>query len=143
MNTIKTEVKILLVEDNEGDIILTKEALKEGRIKNQVWVAMDGQEALDLLNTAASLPDLILLDINLPKMSGLEVLGAIKKDDRLKMIPVIMLSTSETENDVLNSYANHASCFITKPVDYNRFMDIVRTIDDFWISIVRLPQNNK
>lgn len=143
MNTIKTEVKILLVEDNEGDIILTKEALKEGRIKNQVWVAMDGQEALDLLNTAASLPDLILLDINLPKMSGLEVLGAIKKDDRLKMIPVIMLSTSETENDVLNSYANHASCFITKPVDYNRFMDVVRTIDDFWISIVRLPQNNK
>lgn len=143
MNTIKTEVKILLVEDNEGDIILTKEALKEGRIKNQVWLAMDGQEALDLLNTAASLPDLILLDINLPKMSGLEVLGAIKKDDRLKMIPVIMLSTSETENDVLNSYANHASCFITKPVDYNRFMDVVRTIDDFWISIVRLPQNNK
>lgn len=143
MNTIKTEVKILLVEDNEGDIILTKEALKEGRIKNQVWVAMDGQEALDLLNTAASLPDLILLDINLPKMSGLEVLGAIKKDDRLKMIPVIMLSTSETEHDVLNSYANHASCFITKPVDYNRFMDVVRTIDDFWISIVRLPQNNK
>lgn len=143
MNTIKTEVKILLVEDNEGDIILTKEALKEGRIKNQVWLAMDGQEALDLLNTAASLPDLILLDINLPKMSGLEVLGAIKKDDRLKMIPVIMLSTSETENDVLNSYANHASCFITKPVDYNRFMDVVRTIDNFWISVVRLPNNNK
>jgi len=143
MNITKTEVKILLVEDNEGDIILTKEALKEGRLKNQVWVAMDGQEALDMLNTASSLPDLILLDINLPKISGLEVLGAIKKDDRLKMIPVIMLSTSETENDILNSYANHASCFITKPVDYNRFMDVVRTIDDFWISIVRLPNNNK
>lgn len=142
MNITKTEVKILLVEDNEGDIILTKEALKEGRIKNQVWVAMDGQEALDMLNTAASLPDLILLDINLPKISGLEVLGAIKKDDRLKMIPVIMLSTSETENDILNSYANHASCFIIKPVDYNRFMDVVRTIDDFWISVVRLPNNN-
>lgn len=134
------EIKILLVEDNEGDIILTREALKDGRIKNEVSVAQDGQEALDILHAAESLPDIILLDINLPKVNGLEVLAEIKKDDRLKMIPVIMLSTSSAESDIINSYANYASCFITKPVDYNRFIEVVRTIEDFWISIVKLPQ---
>ncbi|WP_276503191.1 response regulator [Terrimonas pollutisoli] len=137
------EIKILLVEDNEGDIILTREALLEGKIKNEVSVAMDGQEALDMLQSATSLPDLVLLDINLPKMNGLEVLAAIKKDDRLKMIPVIMLSTSASERDIKDSYSNHASCFITKPVDYNRFMEVVRTIEDFWITVVRLPNNIK
>lgn len=137
------EVKILLVEDNEGDIILTKEALLEGKLKNEVSVAIDGQEALDLLRSSTSLPDLILLDINLPKMNGLEVLAAIKKDDRLKMIPVIMLSTSAAESDIKDSYANHASCFITKPVDYNRFIEVIRTIEDFWITVVHLPNNIK
>lgn len=135
------ELNILLVEDNEGDIILTKEALKEGRIKNKILIATDGQEALDMLTIAKSLPDLILMDINLPKLSGLEVLAAVKKDVRLKMIPVIMLSTSDAESDILNSYNNYASCFITKPADYNRFIKVVRTIEDFWISIVRLPQS--
>lgn len=134
------EVHILLVEDNEGDIILTKEALKEARIKNRISVAMDGQEALDFLDAAGPLPDLILLDINLPKVSGLEVLAIIKADKKLKMIPVIMLSTSSSEEDVLNSYSNHANCFIIKPVDLPRFMDVVKTIEDFWISIVKLPQ---
>lgn len=140
----KTEVSILLVEDNEGDIILTKEALKEGKLQNNVQLAMDGQEALDILHDRNNpLPDLILLDINLPKLNGLEVLTAIKSDSRLKLIPVIMLSTSGAECDVLNSYFNHASCFITKPVDYNRFMEVVRTIEDFWISIVRLPKKER
>ncbi|MEO5563330.1 MAG: response regulator [Chitinophagaceae bacterium] len=135
-----TEIEILLVEDNEGDIVLTREALKEGRIKNKISVAKDGQEALNMLAAATSLPDLILLDINLPKISGLEVLMNIKKDDRLRSIPVIMLSTSEEQNDILTSYSNYANCFITKPVDFNRFMDVVRSIEDFWISIVKLPQ---
>lgn len=135
------EVQILLVEDNEGDVILTMEALKEGKIKNQITVASDGREALDLLYSTSSLPDLILLDINLPRVNGLEVLATIKKDERLKRIPVIMLSTSTAETDIVNSYANHASCFITKPMEYSRFIDVVRTIEEFWISIVKLPKN--
>jgi two-component system, chemotaxis family, response regulator Rcp1 len=134
------QVQILLIEDNEGDVILTMEALKEGRIKNKIDVANDGQAALDYLSSAVNLPDLILLDINLPKLNGLEVLAAIKTDERLRTIPVIMLSTSGAETDILTSYNNHANCFITKPVDFNRFMDVVRTIEDFWISIVKLPK---
>lgn len=136
------EVHILLIDDNDGDIVLTKEALKEARIRNRISVAMDGQEALEFLNTCApaDLPDMILLDINLPKVDGLEVLSSIKQDDRLKMIPVIMLTTSSAQKDILTSYTNYANCFITKPVDLNRFMEVVRTIEDFWISIVKLPQ---
>lgn len=133
------EVKILLIEDNEGDILLTMEALKEAKIKNEICVARDGQEALDILNGPA-LPDLILLDINLPKIDGLEVLAIIKKDDRLKKIPVIILSTSSAESDILTSYNNYANCFITKPVDLIKFIEVVKTIEDFWISIVKLPQ---
>jgi chemotaxis family two-component system response regulator Rcp1 len=136
------EVQILLVEDNEGDIILTREALKEARIKNQLSIATDGQQALDVLNAADCLPDLILLDINLPKIDGLEVLSIIKNDDRLKMIPIIMLTTSSAEKDILECYKNYASCFITKPVDLPMFMDVVKKIENFWISIVRLPQKN-
>ena len=134
------EIKILLVEDNEGDIVLTQEALKDGRIKNNIIIARDGVEALALLDSGESLPDLILLDINLPKLNGLEVLTAIKTDLRLKTIPVIMLSTSDEQNDILTSYYNYANCFITKPVDFNRFIDVVRTIETFWISIVKLPK---
>jgi two-component system, chemotaxis family, response regulator Rcp1 len=134
-----TEIKILLVEDNEGDIILTQEALKDGKIKNHIIIARDGIEALSLLDSAHPLPDLILLDINLPKLNGLEVLTAIKTDPRLKFIPVIMLSTSDEQNDILTSYNNYANCFITKPVGFNRFIEVVRTIEAFWISIVKLP----
>jgi chemotaxis family two-component system response regulator Rcp1 len=134
------EVQILLVEDNDGDIILTQEALKEGKIKNQIIVARDGQEALDMLYAATVLPDLILLDINLPKINGFEVLMAIKTDERLKAIPVIMLSTSGAETDILTSYNNYANCFITKPVDFLRFMDVVRSIENFWVSLVKLPK---
>jgi two-component system, chemotaxis family, response regulator Rcp1 len=134
------EVNILLVEDNEGDIILTKEALKEAKIKNEISVAMDGQEALAILQSGNTLPDLIILDINLPKCNGLELLNIIKADEKLKRIPVIMLSTSCAEEDIMNSYAGHANCYITKPVDLARFMEVVKSIESFWISIVRLPQ---
>lgn len=134
------EVQILLVEDNDGDIILTKEALKEGKIKNQISVARDGEEAINMLNATTNLPDLILLDINLPKVNGFEVLNAIKTNDRLKAIPVIMLSTSGADKDVLTSYNNYANCFITKPVDFTRFMEVVRTIENFWVSLVKLPR---
>jgi CheY-like chemotaxis protein len=135
-----TEIQILLVEDNEGDIVLTQEALKDGKIKNNITIARDGQEALDWLDSGVPLPDLILLDINLPKLNGLEVLTSIKTEPRLKSIPVIMLSTSDEQNDIMSSYNNYANCFITKPVDFNRFIDVVRTIETFWISIVKLPK---
>jgi len=133
-------VHILLVEDNEGDIILTREALKEGKIKNEISVARDGEEALAFLKEASLLPDLVLLDINLPRMNGLELLTIIKQDDDLKKIPVIMLTTSVSEKDIFESYTNYANCFISKPVNLPQFMDVVKTIEDFWISIVRLPQ---
>ena len=133
-------VHILLVEDNEGDIILTREALKEGKIKNEISVARDGEEALAFLKEAALLPDLVLLDINLPRMNGLELLTIIKQDEDLKKIPVIMLTTSVSEKDIFESYTNYANCFISKPVNLPQFMDVVKTIEDFWVSIVRLPQ---
>jgi two-component system, chemotaxis family, response regulator Rcp1 len=135
-------IHILLVEDNEGDIILTLEALKDARIRNHVSVARDGEEALALLQEGNDLPDLVLLDINLPKIDGLEVLTTIKDDERLKAIPVIMLTTSENRKDITYSYAHHANCFITKPVDLSCFMNVIRTIENFWITIVKLPKTN-
>lgn len=136
-------VNILLVEDNEGDIVLTLEALSDAKIKNQVTVVRDGAEALDYLEerkpTPQLLPDLILLDINLPKIDGKEVLQTIKNDHSLKKIPVVMLTTSSSELDITESYNYHANCFITKPVDINKFFNVVRIIEDFWITIVKLP----
>lgn len=137
-------VHILLVEDNEGDILLTKEALLDAKIKNRITVRRDGQEAIDylnetLLNPEELTPDLILLDINLPKMDGKEVLSYIKNTPNLKKIPVVMLTTSSSEMDVVNSYNNYANCFITKPVDLDKFFDVVKMIEDFWITIVKLP----
>jgi two-component system, chemotaxis family, response regulator Rcp1 len=140
-------VNILLVEDNEGDIVLTKEAFMEAKLKNEIAVVKDGEQALDYLHRRELyendnkwiLPDLILLDINLPKISGLEVLSEIKRHQHLKRIPVIMLTTSESETDILASYQHHANCYITKPVDLARFLEVVRTIENFWISIVKLP----
>lgn len=134
------EVHILLVEDNEGDIILTTEALKDANIRNEVSVAMDGEQALRMLHDATELPDLILLDINLPRLSGLEVLISIKNDERLKDIPVIMLTTSSAEKDILTSYAHHANRFITKPVDLPRFLEVIKTIEDFLITIIKEPK---
>ena len=137
-------IHILLVDDNEGDILLTREALEEARIVNKISIAHDGMEAIQFLRNnrpfGGEKPDLILLDINLPKMDGKEVLGIIKNDPDLRRIPVIMLTTSSSEKDIFTSYDNHANCYITKPVDLEKFMDVVRTIEDFWISIVKLPK---
>jgi CheY-like chemotaxis protein len=140
------QIHILLVDDNEGDILLTREALEEARIISKISIAYDGIQAIDLLKKSAlvagAMPDLILLDINLPKMNGTEVLSIIKNDPDLRRIPVIMLTTSSSEKDILASYDNYANCYITKPVDLDRFMDVVRTIEDFWISIVKLPKTH-
>jgi two-component system, chemotaxis family, response regulator Rcp1 len=140
------EVRILLVEDNEGDIVLTMEALKEARVHNTVDVVRDGEQAMQYLYkegnyTNAQTPDIIFLDINLPKIDGTEILAQIKNDEVLKVIPVIMLTTSDAERDIMTSYYNHANCYITKPVDMDKFMDVIQTIKSFWISIVKLPKH--
>ena len=140
-------IQILLVEDNEGDILLTKEALTEGKIVNDVHVVRDGWEAMQFLKKEegfehAVTPDLILLDVNLPRLDGHEVLEKIKNDKELKMIPVVMLTTSSSASDILKSYGNHANCYITKPVEIDDFMSTVSGIEDFWISIVQLPSKS-
>lgn len=137
-------IHILLVEDNEGDILLTTEALNEGKIRNTISVAKDGWEAIQFLEKKGKYggeqtPDLILLDVNLPKMNGHEVLSSIRSNEKLACIPVVMLTTSSSEKDVLQSYQNHANCYITKPVDVDDFLKVVLSIQDFWISIVQLP----
>ena len=134
------QIRILLVEDNEGDIFLTMEALQAWKVINKITVARDGKEALAALQ-ANDLPDLILLDVNLPKKNGHEVLQYIKGNDDIKHIPVIMLTTSSSEKDILQSYKQHANCYITKPVEVEDFFRTVAGIEDFWISIVRLPPN--
>ncbi|MDZ7719069.1 MAG: response regulator [Balneolaceae bacterium] len=138
------EIQILLVEDNEGDIVLTKEAFEEGKIKNNISVVRDGWEAIQFLERkegyeGVQLPDLVLLDINLPKLNGHKVLKHIKNHPDLRYIPVIMLTTSSDETDVIKSYDNHSNCYITKPVDINNFLKVISSIEDFWISIVQLP----
>ncbi|GAA4281317.1 response regulator [Gaetbulibacter aestuarii] len=137
-------VNILLVEDNEGDILLTTEALEDIKLANKLSVARDGEEAIDFLSKNTPFedveePDLILLDINLPKINGLEVLKFIKTSDSLKHIPVIVLTTSSSFDDVSGSYRGHANCYIVKPVDISDFIQAISKIEDFWIKIVRLP----
>jgi len=137
-------INILLVEDNPGDIRLTREAFKDGKIKNTLNVVMDGEEAMQYLRKTdahkdAETPDIILLDLNLPKKDGREVLAEIKNDPELKRIPVIILTTSSAQQDILNTYSNHANCYIMKPVDFSQFITVIRTIEDFWLSIVKLP----
>lgn len=137
-------IHILLVEDSEGDILLTTEALEEGRVLNTLSVVTDGYEAVCFLEKSGPYanverPDLILLDVNMPKMSGHEVLHFIKHDERFKTIPVIMLTTSSSESDVNNSYLNYANCYIVKPVEIDNFLKVVATIEDFWLQITRLP----
>jgi CheY-like chemotaxis protein len=137
-------IDILLVEDNPGDVRLTQEALKEAKVANRLHLARDGVEAVDFLRQSGEAdgrprPDLVLLDLNLPRMSGREVLETIKSDPDLKRIPVVVLTTSQDEADVLHAYELHANCYITKPVDLNQFMTVVRTIEDFWLTVVRLP----
>jgi len=145
MQSTATPIRILLVEDNPADVRLTIEALKEGKIANRLDLAKDGIEALDFLHrrgpfSAALTPDLILLDLNLPKKSGLEVLAEIKADDNLKRIPVVILTTSKAEEDILSTYNLHANCFISKPVDLDQFIKVVKVIEDFWLTVVTLPR---
>jgi CheY-like chemotaxis protein len=141
-------IEILLVEDNPGDVRLTKEALKEAKVINNLTVLKDGEEALAYLRQQdhyanAKRPHLILLDLNLPKKDGRDVLAHIKADEALKRIPVVVLTTSQAEEDVLKSYSLHANCYITKPVDLDQFVRVVRSIEDFWLGIVVLPVNGK
>jgi len=137
-------VEILLVEDNPGDVRLTQEALKEGKVYNNLHWAKDGVEALEFLrrqgkHAKAPRPDIILLDLNLPKKDGREVLAVVKNDADLKHIPVVVLTTSEAEEDVLKSYSLHANCYVTKPVDLEKFIHVVQSIDRFWLTVVTLP----
>lgn len=137
-------IEILLVEDNPGDVRLTVEALKEGKVCNNLSVVGDGAEALMFLRregqyASSPRPDLILLDLNLPKKDGREVLAEIKNDPDLKRVPVVVLTTSEAEKDILNAYELHANCYITKPVELEQFLTVVQYIEDFWVEIVRLP----
>ncbi len=137
-------IVILLVEDNAGDVRLTREAFREGKVGNELAVATDGVEALAFLrreppHANAPRPDLILLDLNIPKMDGRQVLAEIKSDPSLRRIPVVILTTSKAEEDVARSYDLHANCYITKPVDFDKFLAVVRSIDDFWLTVVDLP----
>jgi CheY-like chemotaxis protein len=137
-------VEILLVEDNPADIRLTREALKEGKVQNKLNVVMDGDAALAYLRregdyASAPRPDLILLDLNLPKKDGREVLAEIKQDPSLKLIPVVILTTSAAEKDILQTYNLHVNCYITKPVQLTEFLSVVKSIDSFWLALVRLP----
>lgn len=141
---IMRPIEILLVEDNEGDVRLTREALAEAKVRNNLAVAHDGVEALALLRreppfTGSVRPDLILLDLNLPKKDGREVLAELKADPDLRRLPVVVLTTSSSEKDILSSYDLHANCYITKPVDLDQFINVVTHIEDFWLTIVKLP----
>ncbi|WP_321493332.1 response regulator [uncultured Desulfobacter sp.] len=140
----KVPIEVLLVEDNPGDVRLTREALKEGKIDINLQVAQDGEEAMAYLRrqgryAGTARPDLILLDLNMPKMGGREVLAEIKMDQDLKTIPVVVLTTSKAEEDILKTYELNANCFITKPVDFEQFIEIVKMIEQFWFTVVKLP----
>jgi CheY-like chemotaxis protein len=137
-------VEILLVEDNPGDARLTQEALKEGKVNNALHIVQDGVEAMAFLRgegryANAARPDLILLDLNLPRKGGREVLEELKADPALRVIPVVVLTTSSSDEDILKSYHLQANCYITKPVGFNEFMDIIRSIENFWLTMVSLP----
>ena len=137
-------VEILLVEDNPGDVRLTREALREGKVRNNLAVASDGVEAVAYLrkegeHAGAVRPDLILLDLNLPRKDGREVLAEIKADPSLRHIPVVVLTSSQAEEDIVRAYDLHANCYVTKPVDLDQFIRVVESIENFWFTIVKLP----
>lgn len=138
-------IEILLVEDNEGDVRLTREALKENKVVNSLHVVGDGVEAVAFLRhhdgyASVPRPDLILLDLNLPKKDGRRVLEEIKNDENLRRIPVVILTTSKAEEDIIRSYNLHANCYITKPVDFEQFISVVKSIETFWLTVVKLPR---
>lgn len=137
-------IDVLLVEDDPGDILMTREAFAENKVANRLAVVSDGESAMAYLRREgqyadAPTPDLVLLDLNLPRMDGREVLAAMKGDPELRQIPVVVLTTSEAEDDVVHSYSLHANAYVTKPVDFERFIEVVRQIDDFFVQVVRLP----
>jgi CheY-like chemotaxis protein len=137
-------IEILLVEDNPGDVRLTQEGLAQARMHNRLWVANDGETALRMLrheapHTDVPMPDLVLLDLNLPGLGGLDVLREMRDDEALRTVPVVVLSSSEADRDVVASYDLRANCYVTKPVDYARFVDVVHAIEQFWFTVVRRP----
>jgi CheY-like chemotaxis protein len=139
-------IDVLLVEDDPGDVLMTREAFEDNKVVNRLQVVSDGVSALTFLRKEgefadAPTPDLVLLDLNLPRMDGREVLEAMKSDEKLRSIPVVVLTTSEAEEDVVRSYSLHANAYVTKPVDFDRFIEVVRQIDEFFVEVVRLPQH--
>ena len=137
-------IEVLLVEDDEGDVLMTREALEEGKVFNRLNVVGDGVQAIAYLRREKPYadvirPDLVLLDLNLPRRDGRQVLADVKNDPELRRIPIVVLTTSEAEEDVLRSYDLHANAYVTKPVDFDRFVEVIRQIDEFFISVVRLP----
>ncbi len=144
MDPLGRPADFLLVEDNPGDVRLTQEALKNHKVKNNLHVVTDGEEAMDFLHRRgkyqnAPRPDIILLDLNLPKKDGREVLAEIKSDPDLKTIPVVVITSSEAEQDIVKSYNLNANCYVTKPVDLDQFIKVVQSVKDFWLTIVKLP----
>ena len=139
------QIEVLLVEDDPGDVMMTREAFQDYKLHNQLHVVSDGAEAMEFLRQEGEYagrprPDLVLLDLNLPRMDGRQVLEAIKSDPELASIPVVVLTTSENEDDVLRSYSLHATAYVTKPVDFARFIEVIRQFDDFFVTVVRLPR---
>jgi CheY-like chemotaxis protein len=137
-------VDVLLIEDDDGDVLMTREAFEHHKIRNNLHVVQDGEEALQFLRREgpyedAPRPGLILLDLNLPRRDGREVLAELKADPELRVIPVVVLTTSEAEEDILRSYSLHANAYVSKPVDFDRFIDVIRQIDDFFVTVVKLP----
>ncbi|MEW5931022.1 MAG: response regulator [Gemmatimonadota bacterium] len=142
--TLSRPIEVLLVEDNPGDVRLTREALKEGKIRNNLHVARDGVEALAFLrregeHADAPRPDVVLLDLNLPRKDGRQVLTEVKGDPSLRQIPVVILTSSQAEEDICRAYDLHANCYISKPVDLDQFIRVVKSIEDFWFTVVKLP----
>ncbi len=147
MNPVRP-IDILLVEDSPADVRLTREALKEAKVLNTLHVVQDGMAAVDFLHrkgqySGSPVPDLILLDLNLPKKDGREVLAEIKQDEKLKSIPVVVLTTSRAEEDVVRTYNLHANAYVTKPVDLRQFLEVIRSIEEFWLAVVTLPTGNR
>ncbi|HEX2312182.1 MAG TPA: response regulator [Thermomonospora sp.] len=145
MSDTPRAIEVLLVEDDPGDVLLTREAFEDNKVGNSLKVVSDGEEAMAYLRregpyAGAPRPDLILLDLNLPRKDGREVLEEVKADPKLRSIPVVVLTTSEADEDILRSYHLHANAYVTKPVDFERFIDVVRQIDDFFVTVVKLPR---
>ncbi|MGQ0839061.1 response regulator [Actinokineospora sp.] len=143
--TVLNVIDVLLVEDDDGDVLMTREAFEHYKIRNALYVVRDGEQAVQFLRREGKYadvprPDLILLDLNLPRFDGRQVLAEIKEDPALRLIPVVVLTTSEADEDILRSYELHANAYVTKPVDFDRFIEVIRKIDEFFVTVVKLPK---